>query len=57
MTAKVGMVESILALSMLHGSQFWVLKPTERRRMERFYMKCLRKVLELSGMNEIENGM
>ena len=49
--AKVGMLEGVIATIVLYCSETWALNARERRRMEVFNMKFLRKVLGVNIMD------
>ena len=52
---KMRMLESVEVDIVVCGSGSWVLEARERRMVDIFYMKCLRKVLGIGMMSRIRN--
>ena len=51
----MGMLETIVVPTVLYGSKSWVMNTKERRMVEAFDMKCLRKVLGVGVVHRIRN--
>ena len=53
--AKVGMFEGIVAPAVLYGSECWVLKARERKRVDVLEMKCLRTISGVRWFDRVRN--
>ena len=53
--AKVGMLKYMVSSSMLCGNETLMMNLMERRRVEVFDMKCLRRALGVNAMDRIRN--
>ena len=49
------MLENVVDLLVLYGSETWVMNARVKRRRKVFDMKCLRRALRMSIMDEIRN--
>ena len=54
--AKVGMFEGIIEPSLLYGSEVWVMKTRDRKRIEAVEMNCLRNICGLRRIDRVSNA-
>ena len=52
---KFGVVETITVIKKVNGSELWVLNEREKRRLEMYYRKSLKKVWRLGIIPKIMN--
>ena len=55
MNVKIVLHEKVIAPTVTYGSELWVTKVSERRKLNVFEMKCLSSMAVVSRLDRIRN--